>query len=369
MSRFKKGIALAVSLLAVALGVASPAQAKVPDWDAAPAATFVQTPPGKITFDPVQVARVEQATRAGTRPSPFGKDGKRLVPPSPFLGAGWYHAGAQMVLGGTDFARGMSVTASVHTQYADPGASMTTGYSHSIFEMAVTESSTAKNSVEYGWANEKSAFGDNKPRLFAASWRGGTWNGCYDGHDPSCLWIDNTSATPNLGDDLSAVAGTAYPNNSIKLQMFWSATNCGPAASGWFLVYSTGAGTPTTIGCFTPNAVNSMSNIKIMQPFGEYYYNGTNYAGTSNDKPLGDMGNGQYPASSISSTGPAWMASLGLINPSPSTLTAFFTRTTPEDAAAYDITAVGTSGRNFTYGGGGYKLSGGVMVTPGNVGP
>jgi len=366
MHKIRRTAALAVSLLAMSLGIAAPAHA-VPDWDKIAdqgAVVHVQTPPGKITFDPIQVAKVAQAERAGTRPSLFGKDGKRLVAPTPFTGQGYYHAGAQQVFGGTDYVRGMSATVSVQAQYADPGASMTHGYSHSLVELAVRDVAVNSNIVEFGIANEKSAFGDNKPRLFGSTFHGGTWTGCYDGHDPSCLWLDNTSVTPNLGDDLSSVAALTYPNNSVKLQMFWSATSCGVAASGWWLVYNT-----LTLGCFTPNAVNSMASVKILQPFGEYYYNGTNNAGTSNDKPFGDMGTGVYSSGTLSASGPAWIASLGLINPSPSTLTASFTNQTPEDAAAYSVTAVGTAGRTISFGGGGYKMSGGVAVTPGNIGP
>ena len=48
---------------------------------------------------------------------------------------------------------------------------------------------------------------------------------------------------------------------------------------------------------------------------------------------------------------------------------ASFTTQTPEDAAAYSVTMVGTSNRTLSFGGAGYKMSGGVAVTPGNIGP
>lgn len=286
--------------------------------------------------------------------------GWRTPAPTPFTGPGYYHAGAQQVLTGTDYTGGVSSKMYIAKPFI-PSGQCVSGGDHSLMELAIRDA--AGNVVEVGWAEEPSAFGDCKPRLFASTWKGngsggGTWNGCYDGHTTTCYFVDNNANPIDLGSDLTATAnlcnGTSL--SCVKtFQAYWSATSCGPAASGVFITYDL-----VSVGCFySPAFYNNIipSSFTILQGFGEYYYAGAT-------KPCGDMGNGVSASTALGNTGPAYIGPVSLANPSPSTLTASFTAVTPTDSAAYNVGTV-LGGKTYATSGAGYTSSGG---TPGNAG-
>lgn len=271
---------------------------------------------------------------------------------TPFTGAGSYYAGGSQTMSGTDYSQGLSGKLYVAKPFVEAGA-FGGLYSHSLAELAVESTSGANpDTIEFGWTVDRNVNGDTNPHLFGYTWKAGVPQ-CYN----TCGFVDNASNPINLGSDISADIGTAK-----LFQVFWSASACGPAASGWYLYYN-----GTSVGCYyAPVAVSAgYTTAKFVQAFGEYHYNGVNNSGTSNDKPCGDMGNGTAPG-----TGAAYISSLSLAFPSPSTLPTSFTLFSPTDSAAYNATwVVPTSpGTSFYYGGAGYKFVSGVATTPGNVG-
>jgi len=269
-----------------------------------------------------------------------------------FTGAGFYYAGGSQTFTGTDYVRGLSTNAYVAKPFV-PNTAVSGIYDHSLIELAVheTTSGVSGNTVEAGIAVEPTVFGDFNPHLFGCSWTGGVAGGCWTG---GTNWVDNGANATNLGSDLTADIGTAK-----QLQVFWSMTGCGTYNNGWFITYA-----GTSVGCYTPAAFSAgFQTSKFVQAFGEYYYNGANNAGTANDKPCGDLGLGGTPG-----VGQAYVGSLSIVNPSPSTLTTSFTMFTPTDAPAFDATFATGSTRTFYYGKAGYKFVGGVATTPGNAG-
>jgi hypothetical protein len=278
---------------------------------------------------------------------------------TPFNGAGFYYAGASQTLTGTDSASGLAANFLITQPYV-PTVINNGVYDHSLAELAVsaTTSGTAGNTVEVGITESKDAYGDFKPRLFACAWTAGATVGCYTG---GSTWVDYASNALNIGGDVSADVGT-----SKTISVTYASTGCGTRPSGWWVAYG-----GNWIGCYTDQTWSTaFTTAKFYQAFGEYYYNGINNPGTSNDKPCGDMGNGLAPASGGSpGTGMAYIASLSLQNVSMGLVTSF-TLFTPTDSAAYNAnwTVPGSTTRSFYYGGPGYKFVSGVATTPGNTG-
>jgi len=273
--------------------------------------------------------------------------------PASASGPGYYYAGAYQTLTGTNNAGGLSANIYIANAFI-PAGQCVSGGDHSLMEIEASD--TSGNTVEFGWAEEPTAFGDCKPRLFASTWNAGTWSGCY-GSGAGCNWVDNASNPVNLGADLSSTAALCNGSSLAcvkKFTFYYSATACGAASSGWWLQYD-----GSFVGCFTPSAFGAgFTAVTQFQAFGEYYYSGATV-------PCGDMGNGKASTGALGNTGPSYFGSVSLANPSPTTLTTSFTAMTSTVPAAYDITMVGTSGRTFAVSGAGYTSGG---STPGNIG-
>lgn len=290
----------------------------------------------------------------------FEGDSKKSPAPTPFTGPGYYHAGAAQVLTGTNTAGGLSGKLYVGKPFIPSGSCVTNG-DHSLMELAIKD--TAGNVVEVGWAEEPTAFGDCKPRLFASTWigngsGGSTWNNCYDAHSPSCSFSDNSSNPIDLGSDLTSTASLCNGSSlaCVKtFQAYFSTTNCGPAASGIFITYD-----GVSVGCYYSTAFYNHitpSAWTTFQGFGEYYYSGAT-------KPCGDMGNGVAPTTALGNTGPAYVGSVSLANPNPGTLATSFSSNASTDGPAYDV-AMATGNRTFATSGAGY--TGTPPGTPGTV--
>jgi hypothetical protein len=238
-----------------------------------------------------------------------------------FNGAGYYYAGASKTMTGTDYVGG--VTANVYV--ANPFVPNTPNgggvYDHSLVELAVRDSSgSVNNAIELGIAVERNAFGDFKPRLFGYTWNAGVASNIWNG-GPN--WVDYAPNPTNLGADLTADVGT-----SKAMGILYATTGCGSRSTGWWVSYG-GA----WLGCYTDQAFGaSFTKGTYLQAFGEYYYNGVNNPGTSNDKPCGDMGNGTAPG-----TGAAYVASMTIQNPSPATLNTDWALAVPTDSSVYDV--------------------------------
>jgi len=222
---------------------------------------------------------------------------------------------------------------------------------HTLMEIAVADASG--HAVEIGWTKDQSS--GSVPKLFASAWSSsGTWLGCYF---EGCGWVDATPGTSSddLGRDLSTVASAAFPGNVKSFSIQYStATSCGASSGGWWFYYD-GAG----VGCY-PDSVftGSFTTATVGQAFGEVYYNGSTV-------PCTDGGNGKASSGALGASGPAYIGSLSWVSTSPAGLVPNFTTSTPTASAAYNVTAVGTTGRTFGIGGAGYTSTG---TTPGNIG-
>lgn len=271
-----------------------------------------------------------------------------------FNGAGYYYAGGSQTLSGTDTAGGLTANVLVTKPFV-PNTPKSGLYDHSLADLAVsaTTSGPAGNAIEAFVAVEPNVWGDFNPHLGVCAWTGGVDVGCYTG---GTTWVDYAPNATNLGADLTADIGT-----SKQLEILYASTGCGGRPTGWWVAYG-----GNWIGCYTDQTFStSFTSAKFLQAFSEYEYNGVNNPGTSNDKPCGDMGKGGTPG-----TGQSYIASLSMLNQSPSTLVTSFTLFTPTDQPAYDAnwTVPGSTTRSFYYGGAGYKFTAGVASTPGNVG-
>jgi hypothetical protein len=217
-----------------------------------------------------------------------------------------------------------------------------------------TTSGVAGNAMEAFVAVEPNVWGNFNPHLGVCAWHNSVDNGCYTG---GTNWIDNPANPLNLGADLSADIGTGK-----SLIIVYASTGCGTASTGWWVQYA-----GTYVGCYTPAAFggSTWSTAKFVQADGEYYYNGVNHPGTSNDKPCGDLGNGLYPG-----TGAGYIASLSTVNPSPAGLVSSFTLHPDTDSGAYSAnwTVPGSTTRSIYIGGAGYKFVSGVATLPGTAG-
>lgn len=271
-----------------------------------------------------------------------------------FNGSGFYYVGGSQTLSGTDTAGGLGANFLIVKPFV-PNVLYGGYYDHSLAELAVhaTTSGTAGNTIEAGVAVEPGVFGDFNPHLFACSWSAGVDHGCWTG---GTTWVDYGGNSLNIGADVSADIGSAK-----AIQIIYSASGCGTRPTGWWIAYG-----GNWVGCYTDQTWGTaFTSAKFYQAFGEYFYNGANNPGTGNDKPCGDLGKGGTPGA-----GQAYISSLSLVSPSPSTLTTSFTLFPPSDQPAYDAnwTVPGSTTRSFYYGGAGYKFTAGVASTPGNVG-
>jgi hypothetical protein len=279
------------------------------------------------------------------------------APRTPFTGAGYYFAGGTQTFSGTDFVRGIGANVLITQPFVPNTPNGGGAYDHSLADLVVNEttSGVTGNVMEAFVAVEPNVWGDFKPHLGVCAWHNSVTNGCYTG---GANWVDNGANPLNIGADLTADIGTTK-----ALIVRYVTTGCGAASTGWWVQYGS-----AQVGCYTPAAFSNsgFSTAKFVSANGEYYYNGVNNPGTGNDKPCGDMGNGNAGAIG---TGAAYLSSFTIYDASPSTLTASLTLTTPTDSNAYTAAFTsGTTTRSIYYGGAGYKFTAGVASTPGNVG-
>jgi hypothetical protein len=273
-----------------------------------------------------------------------------------FNGAGYYYAGGSQTYGGTDFSRGLGANIFISKPFVPNTPNGGGTYDHSLLDLIVNEttSGVAGNAMEAFVAVEPNVWGNFNPHLGVCAWHNSVDNGCYTG---GTNWIDNPANPLNLGADLSADIGTGK-----SLIIVYASTGCGTASTGWWVQYA-----GTYVGCYTPAAFggSTWSTAKFVQADGEYYYNGVNHPGTSNDKPCGDLGNGLYPG-----TGAGYIASLSTVNPSPAGLVSSFTLHPDTDSGAYSAnwTVPGSTTRSIYIGGAGYKFVSGVATLPGTAG-
>jgi hypothetical protein len=272
---------------------------------------------------------------------------------TPFNGAGYYYAGASQTLSGSDSALGWGGSVLVTKPFV-PNVTNSSGvYDHAVADIVISQDTTgiAGNTVEAGIAVNRNVWGDFNPHLFACAWHNSVAYSCWTGGADS---VDNGANPISLGSDLSADIGT-----SKAVQVYWANTACGTSSSGVFVFYA-----GTWVSCYKQSVFGAgWTSSKFFQAFGEYHYNGANNPGTSNDKPNGDLGNGNAPG-----VGAAYISSVTLAFPSPSTLTTSMTLFTPTDSGAYSAAFTGATTRSIYYGGAGYKFVGGVATLPGNVG-
>ena len=302
------------------------------------------------TSAPAQAASHRHIILPGTGPGAPGT----VHAMTAFTGAGYYYAGGSQTFSGTDYVQGMGANVLV-TQPFVPNTPNGGAYDHSLADLVINEttSGVAGNAMEAFIAVEPNVWGDFKPHLGVCAWHNSVANGCYTG---GANWVDNGANPVDLGSDLSADVGTA---KTLIIKYF--NTGCGTASTGWWVQYGS-----AQVGCFTPAAFggSTWSTAKFTETDGEYYYNGVNHPGTSNDKPCGDMGNGNFPA-----VGAGYIASYTLYGASPSTLVPSLFLHADTDTAAYTAAFTsGTTTRSIYYGGPGYKFVSGVATTPGNVG-
>ena len=277
---------------------------------------------------------------------------------SPFNGAGYYYASASQTISGDsdsngtqDYAVGLGANFLISKPYV-PTTLYNGHRDHSLASITVMDTGPAySEAVEVGWDVDYDAFGDSEPHLFACAFTGGgiSGNNCWSG---GTNYHDNGGNATNLGAALTSDIGTAK-----AISVYYSAGSCGAASSGWFIYYNS-----VNVGCYDPSAFAAgFDKARFFGAQGEYWYNGANNPGTSNDRPCGDSGNGNVPAA-----GAAYIASLSLVSPSPSTIATSFTLHTPTDTNVVNSAwTSGTTTRSFYFGERGYTSGGG---TPGNKG-
>jgi len=279
---------------------------------------------------------------------------------SPFNGSGYYYGSASQTISGdsnsdgiTDYAVGLGANFLVSKPYV-PTTSYNSHTDHSLASITVMNTTSWTEAVEVGWDVDYGQYGDSEPHLFACAFTGGniSGNNCYSG---GTNYHDNGSNSTNLGAALTSDIGTAK-----AISVYYSAGSCGAASSGWFIYYNS-----VNVGCYDPSAFAAgFDKGRFFGAQGEYWYNGGNNPGTSNDKPCGDSGNGTVPGA-----GAAYIASLSLVSPAPSTIATSFTLGTPTDTAVVNTAwTSGSTTRSFYFGERGYKFVGGVATTPGNAG-
>jgi hypothetical protein len=275
-------------------------------------------------------------------------------PRTAFNGAGYYYSGVSATLSGTNNAAGWGGNVLITKPFVqnNPVAGV---YDHSLADIVVSKDTTgvSGDTVEAGVAVNRNVWSDFNPHLFVCAWHNGSTNGCWTG---GTSWVDNSSNPVNVGSDLSADVGTAK-----AIQVYWANSGlCGGSTSGVYVIYA-----GTWVGCY-PQSVFSAgwTSSQFFQAFGEVHYNGSNNAGTSNDKPCTDNGNGN---AGILANSAAYFGSLSYAFPSPaqSPVISVFSDT---DTNAYTATLTAPGSRSVWYGGAGYKFVGGVATTPGNVG-
>lgn len=360
--RFK--IIAAVAAIAAALSVAQPAFAKPHNLTPPPVAVVTQDKADHATStvgaDSQTGKKAPRNGRGGHAPGAALRTGVTTA----LFPSGYKYAYGQQGFSGTDYVRGVAGNVYIGAPY-DDDTSIPADKDHTLFEITAQGGTGNNDIVEVGWAEEPTAFGDKLPRLFASYWKnvGGvrTWGGCY-AEGPSCGYVDATpgNSADDLGRDLSSFASAAFPGMVKQFTIqFASGFTCGSDTDAWW-VYFNGAAT----GCFPASLWASGADFRagkanLVQAFGEVYSGGVFCS---------DMGNGKAGSSvvtPIDATDPAYVGSLSLVSPSPSTLTPNFTlgNTT---AAAYSYGNVGSTGnRTWTWGGAGYTSSG---TTPGNIG-
>lgn len=273
-----------------------------------------------------------------------------------FNGSGYYYGSASQTLSGGNTAGGLGATFLISKPYVP-----TTVYNghrdHSLASITVMDSTGAlDNAVEVGWAVAYDVYGDSEPHFFACAFQNGNISGsgtnCYTGGNN---WHDNGSNSLNVGAALTSDIGTPK-----AISAYYSAGSCGTFSAGWFVYYNS-----VNVGCFDPNAFDAGFDHGIFfGAQGEYWYNGANNPGTSNDKPCGDSGNATVPGA-----GAAYIASLSLVNTAPGPITTSFTLGTPTDTGVVNTAwTSGTTTRSFYFGERGYKFVSGVATLPGNAG-
>lgn len=261
------------------------------------------------------------------------------------------YAGGEQALTAGQSAGGAAANILVAEPYID-----TANDSHTLMEIAVTDTATG-NAVEIGWSVDPGRYGDTQAHLFTGAWLGST----FLGYDASATgYVDYAANSTNVGANLHTVATNATFTNRIKrMYIQHDPAACGSdSTGGWWFNYDA-----NWIGCIKNSSWSgAFTSANKALYFSEVYTNRASF------KPCSDAGNGKPGNSAVlplDATDPAFFASTGWVNPSPSTITNSNTLFAT-DPAAYDSFSLGSTGnRTFTLGGKGYTSTG---TTPGNLG-
>jgi hypothetical protein len=296
------------------------------------------------------------------------------TPPGP----GHRYAGVYQSFTGTDYIRGLAANIWVAKPFVGANDQF------SLMELAVQDANGS--AVEVGWAANPAVFGDSKPRLFSCVWDGDTgltMTGCWNGSGVNTGWFDNSSNATDLGSDLTTIANGCDGVSTLacvkRFQVKWVSGigACSFVANGWEIDFDN-----QKVGCWMGNKWSQVGHTSMTNANAALAYAEDSYTGTG--QPTTDLGNGQYgDAAVLSATGPAYIGSLALVSPNPSTMTANFAiNPGGQDTAAYrvgipsngngTITACSPDGIHsvctFGIGGPGYKWNGTAWVTPGDIG-
>jgi hypothetical protein len=187
---------------------------------------------------------------------------------------------------------------------------------HTLAEVALS-SANGQQTVEVGWTEDPTTFGDSKPRLFVYSWVNGVGQG-YNAH-----FTNYASRVNTVGDDL-----TSFIDTVPQFGWTYSAGNWWASFNGSYLGYFPGSNwsgvTPT------------FNNAHLIQFFGEI---------SGRSSPCTDMGSN--PAVLATSTTGSKFSSITYDGLSTGVSVApFYT-----NAAWYNAALIAGSTRTFYYGG------------------